>query len=106
MSIERTIEALLAGAATAPAWDDRTEARHAARAAWGREVVAALKAAQERVDAAWARRLESLPDDIDDETLDDLPPPPEEAELDAIHAEIAAVRDHDRWPRHLYWGDI
>ena len=46
---------------------------------------------------------------LDDEDPDpaDLPPdPPEQAELESIEAQIAAARDHDVWPRHLYFGSV
>ena len=39
-----------------------------------------------------------------EQELRQLPDPPEQAEADALWAEIEAVREHDRWPRHLYWS--
>lgn len=78
--------------------------RQAARIAWVREIMAAWSEAQREADQAWARLLAPIPDDVPDEELEDLPEPPEQAKLDAIHAEIQAVADHDRWPRHLYWS--
>ena len=44
------------------------------------------------------------PDDDDDEP--EAIPPPEQADVDAIHAELEEVRDHDRWPKQLHWGDV
>ena len=46
------------------------------------------------------------PEDLDDDELEamNIPDPPEQAELDAIHAEIDAVLEHDRWPKELYWS--
>lgn len=67
--------------------------------------MAAWKAAQDKVTAAWDRLLEDIPDDMDAEEFEALDLP-EQAELDAIHAMIEAVRDRDRWPKHLYWGDV
>jgi len=32
--------------------------------------------------------------------------PPEEAVENAIHAEIRAVVEHDRWPRHVHRKDV
>lgn len=55
---------------------------------------------------AWDRIFEALPDDLDDEEVDAIPPPPEQAELDAIFDEIEAVRDHDKWPRELHFKDV
>jgi hypothetical protein len=105
MTSKATIEALLAAATRVAGDQDQREARAAARVVWVHERIAALKAAQESVDEAWARNLEALPDDHDDER-EALPDPPEQAEVDAIIAEIEAVRDHDRWPRELYWGGV
>ena len=99
MSAEQTVRKLLDDAGEAAA-------RKAARIAWVREAIAALRAAHKRVDQAWERTFAALPDDIDEEELEGIPAPPEQAELDAIHAAIRAVVDHDRWPRELYFGQI
>jgi hypothetical protein len=82
--------------------------RTAARVAWVRETVAALREAHQRLFAAWDRMFDSLPDDIDDEELEamNLPDPPEQAEADAIHALIEDVLQHDQWPAHLYFGGL
>lgn len=98
MNAGQTIRNLLA-TARAPA------ERKAARAAWARETMAELRAAQERADEAWMRLVQTHAH-LDDDEFEALPDPPEQAELDAIHAEIDAVVEHDRWPRALYWGDI
>jgi hypothetical protein len=74
--------------------------RQQARAAWVRDIVAQLKAANARADAAWLRVIRANPDSEDE----DLPIPPEEAEVEAILAQIKAVIHHDRWPRHLHWS--
>jgi hypothetical protein len=108
MDREETVRALLAAAGAVAGEEEQRAARVAARVAWVKERIADLKAAQERADAAWLRIVDALPDDLDEDELDalDIPEPPEQAELDAILAEIEAVRDHDRWPRHLYWGNV
>lgn len=103
MTLEETIRALLAGGARAAEEERRAEERVAARVAWVGETMKALRAAQKKVEEAWDRILDALPDDLNDEELDALPEPPEQAELDALFAQIEAVREHDRWPRHLYW---
>jgi hypothetical protein len=83
------------------------EPRFRARCAWIEERMAALKAAQHAADSAWARQLAAHPDvDWDDPDAPELPDPPEQAALDAIDAEIRAVIDHDRWPRHLHFPDV
>jgi len=103
MNTNQTIKTLLASAGQVA--DDRAnaEARVAARVAWVKQRIADLKAAQKRVDEAWTRIFDAQPEDLDDDALEAIPEPPEQAELDAIFAEIEAVRDHDRWPRHLHW---
>ena len=106
MSNEETIRALLAAAENVAGEEAEAEARIEARIAWAKRRIADLKAAQERVIEAWDRIFDALPENLDDEELEamNIPAPPEQAELDAIHAEIDAVRYHDRWPKHLHWS--
>jgi hypothetical protein len=99
MTQSQTIRALLADTGRL------TECK-AARCAWARETVAALRAADRKVDAAWERIFDALPDELSDEELEAIPEPPEQAEVDAIHAQIRAAIDEDRWPRELYFGGI
>jgi hypothetical protein len=105
MSFENTIRMLLTGARAGDASEWR---RIAARVAWAEEISEKWLAMHRRVDAAWDRIFDALPDDIDDDELEamHIPEPPEQAELDALHAEIWAVIDHDRWPKHLYFGGV
>ena len=109
MDFDSTIKILLGrgdGAAQplAPAEWKRAKAR----IAWVSETIAALRSADERLHAAWCRIFAALPEDIDDEELEamKLPDPPEQAEVDAIHAAIQDVIKHDRWPAHLYFGGL
>jgi hypothetical protein len=104
MSREDVIRSLLAAAGRAAGEEAGAEARVEARVAWVHQRIADLKAADKRVFEAWDRILDALPEDIDDEELEAIPDPPEQAERDAIFAEIEAVRDHDRWPKHLHWS--
>jgi hypothetical protein len=112
MTRRQTIRALLADTG-------RLAECKAARCAWARETVAALRAADRKVDAAWERIFDALPDELSDErsaqscrghdehwSLEAIPEPPEQAEVDAIHAQIRAAIDEDRWPRELYFGGI
>ena len=99
----QTLQTLLAAAQNAAAEQEQAAARMAARRAWAEQAIEAFFAAQERVHEAWTRIFRELPD-FDDEALEQLPDPPEQAEADALWAEIEAVREHDRWPRHLYWS--
>ena len=103
MSAENTIRALLAGLETADPVEWRQKA---ARIAWVKETVAALRAAHKRVDEAWERIFDALPDDLDEDELEEIPGPDEQAEVDALHAQIRDVVEHDRWPRELYWSGI
>jgi hypothetical protein len=104
MKPAQTIAALLAGASRAATEALRAGDRQAARLAWARQAVAALKAAEKRADEAWDRIFAALPDDLDDEELDKIPEPPEQAEADRLWEEIEAVIEKDRWPKHLYWS--
>ena len=106
MTPDQTIAALLAAAGQVAGEQEQHDARLAARVAWVKERIAALRAAQQRVSDAWDRIFDALPDDLDDEELEamDIPDPPEQAELDTIHAELDAVRDCDKWPRNQGHG--
>lgn len=92
--------ALLGGEAE----ETRLGALRLARLAWGRDRIAALKRAQKAADAAWMELVAPFDDLDDDEELPQLAPPPEQAVVEAILAELHAVTEHDRWPRHLHWS--
>ena len=102
------IAAMAAGSGAALIEDEAEEMRlgalRLARIAWGRDRIAALKRAQKAADAAWMALVAPFNDRDEDEALPDLPPPPEQAVVEAILAEIHAVTEHDRWPRHLHWS--
>ena len=103
MSAEQEIQKLLTVKAELADNVLESWARQAARVAWVRDTMEALRAAQRTADQAWERLVAAFPDEPDDED-EDFPPPAEQAQVDIIHAEIRAVIDHDRWPRHLYWS--
>ena len=105
MPHSQTIQSLLTAAAKAAENNEHTP-RIAARAAWVREIMAKLRAAQKKADDAWMAAVAALPDDHSDEELQAIPEPPEQAELDAIRAEIDAVVEKDQWPRELYFGKV
>lgn len=87
---------------------ERAEAQTRARLDW-------LSGRYERTTCLWKflgdywRDFFAAHPELDEEDPDPalLPPdPPEQAELEAIEAEIAAARDRDVWPRHLYFADV
>ncbi|HEX8241081.1 MAG TPA: hypothetical protein VF574_15205 [Allosphingosinicella sp.] len=89
---------------------ERAERQTRARLEWlsGRHARAAALWA--RLGAYWSDFAAAHPDidlvEPDDGDLPLLADPPEQAELEAIEAEIAAARDQDVWPRHLYFGEV
>lgn len=86
----------------------RAEVQTRARLAWLRGRFERLSELWSFLGDFWNDFYDSHPE-IDDEDPDPalLPPdPPEQAELEAIEAEIAAARDRDLWPRHLYFADV
>ena len=104
MPPEDVIRGLLTGGMQAPCDRQAAAERRALRLVWAEATLEQWLAAHKRVQAAWDRIFDALPDDLDDEELEALPEAPEQAELDALHAQIRAVTDHDKWPRHLYWS--
>jgi hypothetical protein len=106
MTPEQVIRLLEANARPAPDDDEAAAMRAGARILWARKTLDAMFAAQDRVTAAWARIFQELgdaADDLSEEELEAIPEPPEQAEVDRLYELIAAVRDHDRWPKHLHW---
>lgn len=101
----RIVAALLNGTAAGDAEGEsrRAEARTWARMAWARQRCAALRRAQRKADAAWMT-LVARYDDAEEAEMPELEPPPEQAEVDAIWAELQAVIVQDRWPAHLHWS--
>ena len=80
----------------------------AARYHWLHRTTQAWQDANSRVTEAWDRALAPLPEDISDEELEalELPDPPEQAEVDALWAQLNDVIQHDKWPKELYFGGI
>lgn len=94
MTAAHTIATLLA-TARAPA------NRKAARAAWTKQRAAAWRDAQRQMDA----RCDDAVDRLSEEEFQAFAEA-EQAKVDAIRAELTAVIDHDKWPKHLYWPDL
>jgi C4-dicarboxylate-specific signal transduction histidine kinase len=89
----------------------RAEARVRARTDYAAALGARMRAAFAAVDAAWDRRFDERPElleetDEADEALRAMGDPPEEAELEALLAEVHAIADRDAWPRHLYFHGV
>jgi hypothetical protein len=103
MSFELTIRMLKSGAQPV---DPEEWLRKDARAKWTKRTVAALREAQERCDDAWARLMRELPEDATDDEIGAVQPPPEQAEVDTLHALIDDVVKYDRWPKDLYWSCV
>lgn len=99
MGLHPTLTTLLTTAADTAAEDARALERKLIRATWVHHRMADLRAAQKRADEAWYRLIDEHPDEDEE-----LPPPPEQAELDAIWQEVWDVADNDRWPKKLYWS--
>jgi hypothetical protein len=76
-------------------------ARKTARVAWVRETTGALREAQREMDDCCTEACERLSEKAFDRLFE-----AEEAKVEAIYAQLRAVADHDRWPRHLYFSRI
>jgi hypothetical protein len=88
----------------------RAEARAKARLEWLRERFERMTELWTLLGRYWADFADAHPEiDLEEPDDSDLPmliDPPEQAELEAIEAEIAAARDRDVWPRHLYFDEV
>jgi hypothetical protein len=88
----------------------RAEARAKARLEWLRERFERMTQLWVLLGRYWADFADAHPgidlEEPDDRDLPLLVDPPEQAELEAVEAEIAAARDRDVWPRHLYFDEV
>jgi|SRR4051794_739922 hypothetical protein len=120
-----TLRALLAE-------DEPADPRKAERWRWLHDTADAWSDATRRNDAAWMRNVSAKPpspsmgeggadleapgglndpwnvrggwgEGDEDEEID---PPPEQAEVQALWAQLNDVIQKDRWPAHLYWSAI
>jgi hypothetical protein len=73
--------------------------RQAARVAWVRETTGALREAWRQRDDRCTLACETLDEEAFERLFE-----AEEAKVEAIHSQLRAVADYDRWPRHLYWS--
>jgi hypothetical protein len=92
-----TLRALLAA-------DEPADPRKAARHRWLHETADKWQDATRRCDHAWGELVEDISESGIDEV--ELAPPPEQAEVDALWAQLNDVVQKDRWPRDLYWAGL
>jgi hypothetical protein len=95
---------------TAAAAAARAEARAKARLEWLRGRFERMTELWVMLGRYWADFADAHPEidleEPEDRHLPLLIDPPEQAELEAVEAEIAAARDRDVWPRHLYFDEV
>ena len=88
----------------------RAEARTKARLEWLGGRFERMHELWTLLGRYWADFADAHPEidleEPDDRDLPLLTDPPEQAELEAVEAEIAAARDRDVWPRHLYFDEV
>lgn len=94
MSLDETVRALIEDAA-------RPAQLREVRAVWVRETVEALRRAQAHMDERCLDAVDRVPEAEFSRIFDE-----EQAKVCAILDQLHAVRDHDRWPRHLYFGGL
>jgi hypothetical protein len=82
--------------------DEPADPRKAARYSWLRRSADAWQDATRRCDDAWCALVRDIPEEL----IDEVEPPREQAEVDALWAQLNDVIQDDRWPRHLYFGRI
>jgi hypothetical protein len=93
--------------AVAAAAAKRAEARTKARLEWLRARLERMTELWIWLGRYWADYAEAHPEiDLVEPEGDGPQDPPEQAELEAVEAEIAAARDRDVWPRHLYFDEV
>ena len=92
-----TLRALLAA-------DEPADPCKAARYRWLHRTAGAWHDARMRCDAVWRELVRDIPDELIDEV--EIAEPPEQAEVDALWAQLNDVIQKDKWPKHLYWGAL
>ena len=84
--------------------DEPADPLKAARHDWLHRTAAAWGDATRRCHDAWCELVSDIPEELIDEV--EIAPPPEEAEVAALWAQLNDVVQQDRWPPHLYFGGI
>ena len=98
MTAHTTIEMLRRGFECADAAEWR---RKAARCAWVKGSMAALRQAQRQMDDICMAAVDRLSEEEFERLVEE-----EQAKVDAIRDPIDAVIERDEWPKHLYFGGI
>lgn len=99
MSPEITIRMLLTSRREEPLAPEEWK-RVKARCAYALDLVARCFEAERRCTEAWGELVKDIPEEEIDDV--EIPPPPEQAEVDALWAELDALTERDVWPRHLH----
>ena len=82
-------------------------ARLQRRLAWLRSQFDEIERLHDALGDYWGAFFDAHPElDHDDVDESELPDPPEQAELDRIHAAIARIVERDEWPRELYFARV
>jgi hypothetical protein len=85
----------------------RAEARNRARLEWMNGRLERMTELWIWLGRYWADFAEAHPEiDLVEPEGEGPPDPPQQAELEAVEAEIAAARERDIWPRHLYFDEV
>ncbi len=80
--------------------DEPADPCKAARYFWLRRSADAWQDSNRRCNDAWGELVRDIPEEL----IDEVEPPPEQAEVDALWAQLNDVIQKDQWPRHLYFG--
>lgn len=82
---------------------ERTRLRHD----WFAERMEAFLELQDRAGEAYLRFMDDHPEvDWDSEDAPEVPEPPEEAQAQAVYAEVMAAVYEARFPRHLHFRNV
>src|SRR5437588_11995938 len=82
--------------------DEPADPRKAARFSWLHRTTAAWQDATRRCDDAWCALVRDMPEEV----MDEPEPPPEQAEVDALWAQLNDVVQKDQWPREMHFKCI
>jgi len=84
--------------------DEPADPRKAARHHWLHRTADAWQDAMRRCNDAWGELVRDIPEELIDDV--EVEPPPEQAEVDALWAQLNDVIQQDRWRRGLYFDCV